>query len=503
MWKIFFATSFLCLVSISSINAATIYMRPEADTFVVDPPANPPLAILAGEQDSDFGGAGSRAVASSSAFTTTNNAHGLFQSLLRFDGLATAGDAISDISLQLNVTQIMSGGMGVFNPSAQSGYVDFSMLTLAPSNEWVQGYGAPETAGQRGSPLYDPTQGTTYDILHNTILPKASVVDLKTLYFDATQLSTTATQTWVTFDLTCPALQNALSLGESFTLLLSPAAGDRTVNFNFQAYTQNDGPGVPPTIRSNGPQLLVTTAVSTSATWVGVTGNSSTQSWGLASNWSSNPAIPGGLAGDSVIFGSSSGTGSTTIDLNGNQTVGAIAFTCTGGSTGYAYILSQGTGGGTLISNNGSSGTASITVSAGQQQVAAPLELVSDTQFNTTTASSVLDVAGDIRGSGALEKLGPGTLILSGTDTYLGGTIVNAGTLIVASNAALPVGTSLTIGAGGMLLFDPSQVATAQLTSSATLEINPVPEPGTLTLLATAVCGAAVFQRSRSRRKKP
>ena len=56
MWRAFFTTSFLCLASISSINAATIYMRPEADTFVVDPPANPPLAILAGEQDSDFGG---------------------------------------------------------------------------------------------------------------------------------------------------------------------------------------------------------------------------------------------------------------------------------------------------------------------------------------------------------------------------------------------------------------------------------------------------------------
>ena len=249
----------------------------------------------------------------------------------------------------------------MFNTNAQSGYVDFSMLTLAPSNEWVQGYGAPENAGQRGSAIFDPTQGTTYDILHNTILPEPSVVDLKTLYFDATQLSSTA-QTWVTFDLTCPALQKAISSGEVFTLLLSPAAGDQTVNFNFQAYTQNNGPGVPPTIRSNGPQLLVTTVVSTSATWGGATGNSSAQSWGLASNWSSNPTIPGSLAGDSVTFGSSSGTGSTTIDLDGNQTVGTIAFTCTGGSTGYAYILSQGTGGGTLIANNGSLGTASITV---------------------------------------------------------------------------------------------------------------------------------------------
>ena len=123
-------------------------------------------------------------------------------------------------------------------------------------------------------------------------------------------------------------------------------------------------------------------------------------------------------------------------------------------------------------------------------------------QVNTAVAASVLAISGDINGDGTLVKAGPGTLILSGSDTYMGGTVVNAGTLIVASNAGLPNGTSLTIGAGGTLIFDPSQVITAQPTSAVTSEINPVPEPGTLTLLATAVCGAAVFRRSRSRRKE-
>ena len=449
--------------------------------------------------------AGSRAVASSAAFSGTSGtggAHGLFQSLLRFDGSSLAGDTISDVSLQLSITLSMTGGKGVFNTSAQSGSVDFSMLTLAPANEWVQGYGAPENAGQRGSPIFDPTQGTTYDILHNTILPEASVVDLKTLYFDATQLSSTA-QTWVTFDLTCPALQNALSSGERFSLLLSPAAGDQAVNFNFQAYTQNNGPGVPPTIRSNGPQLLVTTVVSTSAGWVGTDGSPPAQSWATATNWSSNPNIPGGQIGDSAIFDNSIGSHSTTITLDGNQTLGSLVFSHDNGSSGYTYTIAEGSGDWKLIFDNGAAGPATVTVSAGKQLISAPVELVSNTEVNTTAETSVLAISGDINGDGTLVKTGLGTLILSGTDTYLGGTIVNAGTLIVASNAALPDGTSLTVGAGGTMLFDPSQVATAQLTSSATPEINPVPEPGTLTLLAMAVCGAAVFQRGRSRQKKP
>jgi hypothetical protein len=48
------------------------------------------------------------------------------------------------------------------------------------------------------------------------------------------------------------------------------------------------------------------------------------------------------------------------------------------------------------------------------------------------------------------------------------------------------------------LIFDPSMAGTA----AASLSVATVPEPGTLLLLSVAVCGAAVYQRIRSRRKK-
>jgi len=91
-----------------------------------------------------------------------------------------------------------------------------------------------------------------------------------------------------------------------------------------------------------------------------------------------------------------------------------------------------------------------------------------------------------------------GTLILSGTDTYTGGTNVTAGTLIVTSNAALPDGGTLTVGAGGTLIFDPS-AAGSPVTNTAS--VVAVPEPSTLVLLGAGAV-ALITYRWRHRRMK-
>ena len=67
------------------------------------------------------------------------------------------------------------------------------------------------------------------------------------------------------------------------------------------------------------------------------------------------------------------------------------------------------------------------------------------------TANAVF--SGPISGSGSLLKTGAGELILSGSNTYQGGTIVSAGTLAVTNHNALPNGSSLTVGAGAGQLF--------------------------------------------------
>jgi autotransporter-associated beta strand protein len=58
-------------------------------------------------------------------------------------------------------------------------------------------------------------------------------------------------------------------------------------------------------------------------------------------------------------------------------------------------------------------------------------------------------VSANLSGPGGLTKSTNGTITLSGSNSYAGGTVINGGTLILANAGALPTGTNLTIGAGG------------------------------------------------------
>ena len=84
-----------------------------------------------------------------------------------------------------------------------------------------------------------------------------------------------------------------------------------------------------------------------------------------------------------------------------------------------------------------------------------------------------------------------GTLILSGTENYEGGTYVKAGTLIVASALGLPDGSGLTAGSVAVMMFDPSQAASVGTST--------VPEPSTIVLLIYGLIAGALFFRSFSK----
>ena len=124
--------------------------------------------------------------------------------------------------------------------------------------------------------------------------------------------------------------------------------------------------------------------------------------------------------------------------------------------------------------------------------------------FNVYAAGDNVQVTGGIGDGGShygINKTGPGTLTLSGTNTYTGGTTVSAGTLKVTSASALPAGTSLTVGAGATVMFDSSAsdssvvttagsndtgVATAMPSSTSPASSSPV-----LSAPITAVSGSA------------
>ena len=128
---------------------------------------------------------------------------------------------------------------------------------------------------------------------------------------------------------------------------------------------------------------------------------------------------------------------------------------------------------------------------------------------NSTTFS------GEITGGGSLIKTGTGTLVLSGADSYTGGTSVDAGTLIVPNADGLADGSSLTIGAGGTFIFDPMTGATPsadQPLGGPTVlggggrymvpgDVIAVPEPGSLALLTCGLCGLLLWTAGTCHRR--
>ena len=190
--------------------------------------------------------------------------------------------------------------------------------------------------------------------------------------------------------------------------------------------------------------------------------------------------------------------------------------TITGTTNVYYGATVQGTGsfgqinlfdGGTLFISPTASQTQSLVFLGGGiigvGRSAQSVTFVSNAALVALNPADQLVLSGNLGGAGSVTKLGAGTVVLDGSDSYTGGTDVAGGTLIATSSQSLPDGGRLTVGAGATLIFDPS-VSGSPVNSSniAVATVSPVPEPGTLILLTVAVCGTAAYRRLRSRLKK-
>ena len=89
---------------------------------------------------------------------------------------------------------------------------------------------------------------------------------------------------------------------------------------------------------------------------------------------------------------------------------------------------------------------------------------------------------------GTLTMDGSGLLILSGDNTYTGGTNVESGVLEFTSADAIPEGTSLTVGQAASSIFE-APASAGPLIAGA----NAIPEPGTLTLLGVCAIGLLAY----------
>ncbi len=162
------------------------------------------------------------------------------------------------------------------------------------------------------------------------------------------------------------------------------------------------------------------------------------------------------MAGFDSTVGDLSGDGAIA-NGGGTLTAGAAANTTFGGVIGGPGALIK-QGGGTLVLAGENTYTGGTTISAGTLQLGAggaSGSVVGDITNNGALAvnrSDTLALDGTISGTGAFVQQGTGTTVLSGANTYGGGTQINAGTLSVASDANLGA-------AGGAIAFNGGALA--------------------------------------------
>jgi len=198
--------------------------------------------------------------------------------------------------------------------------------------------------------------------------------------------------------------------------------------------------------------------------------NNGSANWSGMANWSGGN-VPGAPQ-DTALFGTALTSGTATVTLDSFVSLASLSFSTTGGAS---YVINPSSYASTLILSN-TAGPATVSNSGGNNTIAVPITLESDLSVSASTGS-VLTISSAISESGGSRSLtlsGDGQLILSGSNTYTGGTDVVGGTLVVTSNAALADGTSLTVGTGASAIFGGAAVPQ---TAAA------VPEPGTLMLL--------------------
>jgi fibronectin-binding autotransporter adhesin len=227
------------------------------------------------------------------------------------------------------------------------------------------------------------------------------------------------------------------------------------------------------TFATNGGALTLT--IGGGNFWTG--GGSPSVVWSNTANWSTSQ-VP--VSGQSVVFAGSLGLTNTN-NLT-NLDVAGLTFTSSAGAfhiTGNSIQL----------------GGAITSASAATQTIGLNMELVDGSQTIDALAGKIV-ISGQISDGGqryGIIKDGTGTLILSGSNTYSGGTFVDAGTLILESATALADGASLTVGQGASSIFAPASGGPSIAPAGSSVEPVAVPEPGSMVLLVAALWSAAIY----------
>ncbi|MCU1328686.1 MAG: Extracellular serine protease precursor, partial [Bryobacterales bacterium] len=175
--------------------------------------------------------------------------------------------------------------------------------------------------------------------------------------------------------------------------------------------------------------------------------------WNVAGNWSSAP--PTTSANTALLFDVASNY--TVINDYSNFVlnnltfgVGAQSYNMSGGTLGF---VSNGLGQAPTLVQNSSTG----------QVISSAIRLDNNLTLQGSGAGK-LTLSGIVSGSGGLIQNGPFTTLLTGSNTYTGGTTINGGFLAIgADNNLGAAGGSLSLGGGG-LQFTSSLISARAIT---------------------------------------
>lgn len=233
----------------------------------------------------------------------------------------------------------------------------------------------------------------------------------------------------------------ASSASGDYRLIQYSGAAPTLSNFTLSS-PRNESYTLSTSIDSGFIDLIVSPSGSTAP----ITGNwvpaaAGTFSWANPANWNTTPAgsYPG-LSGDTAIFNTAL-AGNETVQLNGQQHVGTLTFNPTGGAG--VYTIAQNVSADALYLDNVANGSAAtLTNSAGNNVISAPVVLTSNVNQSSATGTT-LTMSGAISGTGSFTVAGPGTAQFGYVSNVSTTTTAASTTATVTSAAGLSVGQSI------------------------------------------------------------
>lgn len=216
-------------------------------------------------------------------------------------------------------------------------------------------------------------------------------------------------------------------------------------------------------------------------------------SWNTASNWDSNPAVPGTAAGDVVGLNFDITTAGKTITIDTAVRLGTLNIGDPDGSHLYTLALSSGS---LTFDNGASAAQLNKTPGFNAATISAPAALDSNLVVSNNTngnlnLTGVLSNGANGAKSVTINSPGAGTTTLSGANTFGGGLTVLRGTVSGTTSAQA-------FGSGPILIGDTSGSASATLRGDNRTFANPITvqsgsSGNTLTLLGVGGTNTTTF----------